>query len=130
MPTALRFLLFLIVCSLITTPALAVPNFLKQYVTKYAETPEGFAELSKRDSCLVCHQGKKRKNRNAYGEALHELLHKKDKDDVEKILAAIETVAALTSDPDTEGAPTFGELIVAGKLPGGTLEELKKEPEN
>lgn len=129
MPTALRFLLFLIVCSLLSTPALAVPGFYKQYVAKYSESPEGYEDTVKEAKCLVCHKGKKKKNRNAYGDVLHELLHKKDKNDVEKIVAALETVAALSSDPETEGAPTFGELIAEGKLPGGTLEELKEDPQ-
>lgn len=130
MPNVFRLLLLFTVGSLISSPAFAVPNFLKQYVEKYAETPAGFEDLSKKDKCLICHQGKKKKNRNAYGEALHEFLDKKDKDDTEKILAALETVSSMSSDPDTEGAPTFGELILEGKLPAGTLEELKEEPEN
>jgi len=70
--------------------------------------------------CNLCHKGKEKKDRNAYGEALAELLDKKeDAKNVDKIRKALETVAAKAS-PD--GGPTFGELIKAGKLPGGAPE--------
>jgi hypothetical protein len=70
--------------------------------------------------CNVCHVGKSKKDRNAYGHALAERLDKKeDAKNVEKIRKALEEVAALSSDPAKADAPTFGQLIAEGKLPGG-----------
>ena len=37
----------------------------------------------------------------------------------EKIRKALETVAAMPSDPAKPDAPTFGALLEQGKLPGG-----------
>jgi hypothetical protein len=69
--------------------------------------------------CNVCHFGKSKKDRNAYGEALADLLDKKeDKDNVEKIRASLEKVAGMEG-PD--GA-TFGDRMKAGKLPADAPE--------
>ncbi|TWT47824.1 hypothetical protein [Botrimarina hoheduenensis] len=107
----------------------AFPQFQKEFLTKYADgTDAAFTDTAKEAKCFVCHQGKNKKNRNAYGQALEAYLGKKDKKDVEKIVAALETVAAESSNAEAEGAPTFGELIAEGRLPGGTLEEAQQEP--
>ena len=112
--------------ALFACPALAVPQFQKEFLAKYAD--EAYADLAKEAKCFVCHQGKNKKNRNPYGEALHQYLDKKDKKDVEKIQNALETVAAESSDPSDPNAPTFGELIAQGQLPGGSLEDAQQEP--
>jgi hypothetical protein len=114
--------------------ALAIVTFGKEFQNLYItpDTDKEFTEVvkHKKDGCLVCHQGKKRKNHNAYGVHLVELLDKKkDKKDSEKIVASLKKVAEMRSDPEDEKSPTFGELIAAGKLPGGALEDLMKEPE-
>jgi len=128
----------LVTCGL-TRPALAIKpfqvEFEKLYVGEGAETEleKLFKEKElKKFRCLVCHQGKKKKkNRNAYGEQLSELLDKKkDKKDKEKIVEALMKVAEMRSNPEDESSPTFGELIAEGKLPGGALEDLMKEPES
>lgn len=105
-------------------PAFAIKQFQDQFKELYVK-PDGtseqqaFAELVKSAKCNVCHEGKSKKNRNAYGEKLSELLDKKaDKKDVDKIRASLEKVAGMKS---PEG-PTFGELIAEGKLPGGPVE--------
>ena len=69
--------------------------------------------------CNVCHMPSSKKERNAYGKALAELLDKEDKKNVEKIRKALEDVAAMKSDPANAASPTFGALIKEGKLPGG-----------
>ena len=33
------------------------------------------------------------------------------------------------TDPDDDKSPTYGKLIKANKLPGGSLESVQKEPE-
>lgn len=103
--------------------------FLKQYIEDHPD--EEYAKFVKtKAKCWVCHQGKKKKHHNPYGEHLEELLDKKkDAKDTEKIAAALEKVGKMPSDPDDKESPTYAELIAAGKLPGGTLEEVKKEPE-
>ncbi len=64
--------------------------------------------------CNVCHVGASKKNRNAYGEALGELLDKKaDKDNVDKIREALLRVAGVVG-PD---GSTFGSRLAAGRLP-------------
>ncbi len=114
---------------IMVSSAQAVPQFFKQYVAKYSDAADGYEDTVKEAKCLVCHQGKKKKNLNPYGEAVHGYLHKKDKKDVEKIIAALESVAAESTDAENEEAPTFGDRIAEGKLPGGELENLKEEPE-
>ncbi|MEM9352444.1 MAG: hypothetical protein AAGA92_05485 [Planctomycetota bacterium] len=104
--------------------------FVKEYVDEESKTELTELASSKRLACLICHQGKKKKHHNPYGEHLEDLLDKKkDAKNKEKILEALKKVAAMHSDPDDESSPTYGELIAEGKLPGGKLEDLKKEPE-
>lgn len=103
----------------------AIPNFQKQFLAKYVEGNSNaeFVAAVKEAKCNVCHKGKKKKDRNAYGMELSKLLDKKeDKDNVDKIQEALDKVAAMKSDPKDEKSPTFGELIKEGKLPGGAPE--------
>ena len=104
-------------------------EFLKVY-TKGEGVDKDFCQLARKAKCYLCHQGKEdRKNYNSYGLALTAYLTEDDKKDKEKIGAALRTVADESSDPSKSDAPTFGQLITEGKLPGGPLEESKKEPE-
>lgn len=126
----LRRLLALMVIAGVIAPAVAFPPFQKQFLAKYADgTDEAFTKLAKDEAkCLVCHQGKNKKNRNPYGAALAEFIGKKDQKDTDKIVAALEKVATQSSNPEDSEAPTFGELIDEGKLPGGDLDAVKAEP--
>ena len=92
-------------------PAAAIPNFWKQFEAKYV-TGNGnkpVADALAKAKCNVCHVAEQKKTeRNAYGAELSKLLDKKaDKDAVDKIKKALDTVAAKKS---AAGAP-FGELI-------------------
>jgi len=116
-----------------TQPAAAVLQFYKVYQTEYLDNnpnEEFVAEAKKpANRCFACHQGKKRKHHNAYGEHLVELLdRKKDAKDVAKITAALQQVAAMKVDPSDPNSETYGDRIAAGKWPGGELEDLKAEP--
>lgn len=103
--------------------AFAIKQFSDQFKEMYVKEGTPLAAEVEAAKCNVCHKGKKKSDRNAYGEALAKLLDKKaDKDDVEKIRKALETVANESSNPDDPAAPTFGDLIEAGKLPGGPAE--------
>lgn len=125
------FAAVLVACGL-THPAMAIKQFSDQFKELYIKhhPNKEFAEyVTKKVRCFVCHQGKKKKNHNPYGQHLTELLdRKKDKKNKEKIIAALKQVGAMHSDPNDEKSPTYAELIAAGKLPGGPLEEVKKEP--
>ena len=126
---------FVVACTLLSAsarPAAAVPQFYKVWETEYLTNhpDQDYVALVKKmpNRCLVCHQGKKRKHHNAYGEHLEELLdRKKDVRDKEKILAAIKQVGDLHVDPNDDTSETYAERIAAGKFPGGELEELKEE---
>jgi cytochrome c2 len=103
--------------------AFAVAPFKKEFEEKYVKkdpaspAEKALAAAVAEAKCNVCHVGKSKKDRNAYGEALNALLDRKtDMKDTAKIQAALNTVAEQKSSPD---APTFGELIKQGKLPGG-----------
>jgi hypothetical protein len=102
--------------------ASAIPPFSAAFVKKYVDGNDNaaFVEAAKTAKCNVCHVGKDKKEKNAYGKALDELLDKKaDAKDEEKINAALDTVAG----QKPEGAEkTYGDLIKEGLLPGGTAE--------
>lgn len=102
----------------LSRPALAIKQFETEFKHLYVQEGTPLAAEVERVKCNVCHVGKDKKERNAYGKALDERLDKKaDKDDKEKIRKMLEEVAALASDPDKSDSPTFGDLIKAGKLP-------------
>jgi hypothetical protein len=103
--------------------ALAIKQFADQFKEVYVKEGTPLAAEVETAKCNVCHIGKNKKDRNAYGTALAKLLDKKeDKDNVEKIRDALAAVAKESSDPANADAPTFGALIEAGKLPGGPAE--------
>jgi hypothetical protein len=101
--------------------AFAIKQFADEFKAVYVQEGTPLAAEVEKAKCNVCHMGKSKKDRNAYGQALSELLDKKeDKDNKEKIRQALETVAAKPS--AGAGSPTFGDLIKEGKLPGGPAE--------
>ncbi|MEQ8848319.1 hypothetical protein [Botrimarina sp.] len=128
----LRSLLALAAVAGVAATADAFPQFQKQFLIVYAgeDSNPDFAVVVKDAKCFVCHQGKKKTNRNPYGEALHEYIGKKDRKDDAKIQDALAKVAEQSSNPDDPAAPKFGDLIAEGKLPGGDLEQAQQEPED
>lgn len=103
--------------------AFAIKQFLDEFKAVYVKEGTPLAAAVEKAKCNVCHVGKSKKDRNAYGDALAERLDKKeDAKNVEKIRKALDEVAALSSDPSKADAPTFGALIEEGKLPGGNAE--------
>jgi hypothetical protein len=114
-----------------TRQAQAIPQFQKEFVTLYVgeDKTTDFAKLVRQAGCFVCHQGKLRKNHNSYGIHLVELLDKKaDMKNPAKIVEALKKVEVMHSIEGDDKSPTYAELIKEGKLPGGSLEEAKKEP--
>ncbi len=119
-----------VVLGLAARQARAINQFKKEFEAKYvkedSEDPKekAFAEAVAAARCYVCHGKGSKKNRNLYGQALSKLLSKDDdKDNKEKIQKALDEVAKEKSKPDDEKAPSFGDLIKEGKLPGGDPED-------
>ena len=96
-------------------PALAIKQFQDEFKAVYVKEGSPLAAAVETAKCNVCHVGKDKKDRNAYGDALAERLDKKaDKDDKEKIRKALAEVEAL---PSKVAGKTFGDLIKSEKLP-------------
>ncbi len=113
----------------------AVPPFKKEfdklYIKKDSTDPaeKSLATAVDKVKCNVCHKGKDKKMRNAYGEELAKLLDKKaDAKNPQKIIEALEKVAEMPSNADDKSSLKFGELLKEGKLPGGA-DDTKDEPE-
>lgn len=104
------------------SPAFARKQFLDEFKAMYVKADssdaaeKAIAAGFETEKCNVCHMGKNKKDRNAYGTALAGALEKNEKD-VQKIKDALAKVAAMAS--DGKSGPTFGDLIKQGKLPGG-----------
>lgn len=129
MRTVSSFLVACLLLVLVSQPAAAVLQFYKVWETEYLTNhpDQEYAKFVKKPAnrCFVCHVGKKRTHRNAYGALMEESLDwKKDARDKDKILAAIKKAGEGKFDDST----TFAQRIEASKLPAGELEDLKKEP--
>jgi uncharacterized membrane protein len=97
-------------------------EFEAAYVKKESSDPQhkALAEAVAEAKCNVCHKGTSKKDFNAYGAALADLLDKKtDAQNKDKIREALAKVSEMKSEPNNPSAPTFGQLIEQGKLPGG-----------
>lgn len=119
--------------STVAQPASAVLQFYKVWESEYLTNhpDKDYVALVKKPAnrCFVCHVGKKRSHRNAYGAQMEEALDwKKDAKDKEKILAAIKAAGEKHFDPKDDSSDTFAQRIEASKFPAGDLDELKKEP--
>lgn len=118
------------------SPALAFLEFYKQWVEIHVDETDTSTEAQEfrklvtdpKTRCLVCHQGKLKKNHNPYGQHFVGVIDKTHKKDVQKIKDTINDVAKKKSDPEDSGSKTYAELLKEFKLPGGTLEELQAEP--
>ncbi|QDU73170.1 Leucine Rich repeats (2 copies) [Bremerella volcania] len=126
----------------IAQPAYAIPFFWEVFHEKVVpadpkeEPAKAFAATATASKCNVCHiDGQSKKERNAYGAALDQLLDKanfgkerleKEKDKAtEEVVAALEKVKAMKVNKEDEKSPTFADNITAGKLPA---EIAKAEP--
>lgn len=102
-------------------PAYAIKEFFDEFKAVYVKpdsaeaADKALAAEVETAKCVVCHAPSSKKERNSYGNALAELLDKKeDKKDTAKIRKALEQVAGMPS----PSGPTYGELLKQGKLPG------------
>jgi len=85
--------------------------------------------VQRKAKCYVCHQGKKKPNCNPYGRQFTKLLDiRRDKEDEPKIVAALIAVGKLPSAADDPASPTYDAWIARSELPGGKLEDVRREP--
>jgi hypothetical protein len=115
-------------------PAEADQQFYNAFIDEYIKNhpDQKFSDIVQKEAkCLVCHQGaKSRKNRNVFGKEVDKLLDRKtDAKDRAKIVDALKKTLAVRTDPKNDKSETYADRVRASKLPGGNLEELKKEPE-
>jgi cytochrome c2 len=96
------------------SPAFAVKQFYDEFKEVYVNNGELDASAVAKAKCNLCHEGKSKKNKNAYGKLLDTLLdRKKDAKNPEKIREAL---AKVESEKSSSGV-TYGELFKEGKLP-------------
>ncbi len=103
-------------------------KYLKQFVLSY----KNLEKQAKKAKCNVCHYGKKKKNRNDYGETLRKIFAKNKKKKNEKDAKIIkEVLKKAAKKKSSVKGKTFGDLIKEGKLPGTApkKDEKKKEDE-
>jgi cytochrome c2 len=117
----------------VARPAAGVQQFLDAFVATYIKDHPNkeFQDHVKNEAkCWVCHQGKNRKNRNVFGNELDKMLDRKtDAKDTAKIVDALKKAMDMHVDAKNDKSETYADRVKAGKLPAGTLDDLKKEPE-
>lgn len=115
------------VLALMAGPASARPQYKKVFDEHYGvsdpktDAQKKLADAVSEAKCNVCHAGKSKKDRNAYGAALGKALPAYDKDawssDADKAKAGVVEALKKVGAMKTDGDKTFGELIEAGSLP-------------
>lgn len=128
-------LLLLFLATTITQNALGFVEFHKAWVKMYIDENDDSEEMEEyksmvakgKNRCLVCHQGKKKENHNAYGMHFVGELTKEDKKDEEKINEVLEKVGKMPVSEDDSA--TYNDRIAKKQFPGGELEDLQEEPE-
>jgi hypothetical protein len=122
---------------LIGRQANALPELKKAFYETYTKKSDdmAFKDAVKKQGCNVCHvKGKKKDERNVYGNALAELIEGSAKERIDKagdaaaktkekaklvqeIEDAFKKVEEQKVDPEKEDSETFGERLHANKLP-------------
>jgi hypothetical protein len=131
---SLKYLLVVPVLLAFVTPAPAIKPFYDEFKKEYLDKlkDKKFVEAVDKgmDKCFVCHQGKVKKNHNAFGEEFitQKLLTKKDGKETEKMHKAFKKVLAMHVDPKNDKSETYMQRLEKSQWPGGKLEDLKKEP--
>ena len=101
--------------------ASALPPFNKEWVAKYnaGEKHATYVEAK----CNVCHAGESKKTKNEYGKAIGKFLTKAKYNEIKDDEAAakryiLEGFQKAEAEKGAGGA-NYGDLLKAGKLPGG-----------
>jgi hypothetical protein len=108
----------------VCTPASAIPAFKKAFLDHYGSNPE-LKKVVNDLGCNVCHFGKnEKKNRNDYGRALAEFLHRSEytgdrmKAEPEKVKKEFDEAFKKVESMKAKDGTPFGERLKAGKAPG------------
>ena len=121
--------MFLVVLWLAASPAEALKFFQADFEARYAKPRKDdpkevvqrkvmLAKAIEKAKCNICHNGRDKKRRNAYGNELAKLLDKKaDAEDTKKVGKAMEQVGKVKINPKEKKSPTYADLIKRGKLP-------------
>lgn len=129
LPMSLGMAVFLFALWLTVSPAHAIKNFQDDFFSRYVDPSANdrqeaarkkvlLAEVVEGAKCNVCHDGRDKRRRNAYGDELARLLDKKaDAENTERVISALEVVGRIKCDPTDENSLTYGDLIGLGKLP-------------
>ncbi|HEY6563241.1 MAG TPA: hypothetical protein VIY86_01985 [Pirellulaceae bacterium] len=123
----------LLFCGALAPNVFGLPEFKKAFTQKYAgeNVPEDFKKLLRKTNCNVCHVARKPKQeRNAYGEALANLIpgdaadrkktakkEGKDKEVTAEILKEFEDALTKVEAEKNSAGETFGDRLKSGKLP-------------
>jgi hypothetical protein len=101
--------------------ASALPPFNKEWVAKYnaGESNAAFTEAK----CNVCHAGESKKMKNEYGKVVGKFLTKAKYNEIKEDEAAakkyiLEGFEKAAGEKGADGK-SYGDLLKAGKLPGG-----------
>lgn len=117
------------VASVVTADqAFAIKPFMEVFIANYnvkepkTDSEKALAAAVAEVKCNLCHEGKSKKNRNAYGAAMDELVDKKEfvaaqKEDKEKAQKEFTEILVKLEAEKSPTGETYGELIKAGKLP-------------
>src|SRR5436305_4894739 len=101
--------------------ASALPPFNKEWVAKYNEGEKNAA--FKEAKCNVCHAGESKKMKNEYGKAVGKYLTKAKYNQIKEDEAAarkyIQEGLQKAEGEKGSAGKSYGEVIKAGKLPGG-----------
>ncbi|HUG18482.1 MAG TPA: hypothetical protein VMM56_05855 [Planctomycetaceae bacterium] len=87
----------------------ARPQYFNQFKSDYPK----LATAAQKEKCVLCHDARNKRVRNAYGGAVSEGLTKRN----EKFEPAITRALKKAEAAKSPGGKTFGEMIEAGELP-------------
>lgn len=113
--------------TLMAQPAMAIPEFGKQWKSKYLggdDVDPDFKNAGRKANCNVCHiKGEKKNKRNDYGEAVHKFLDKKNfskdyvKSNPDEAKAKILEGFKKAAEEKAKDGETFGAKLKENKLP-------------
>lgn len=117
------FLIATLVLLLGLSHAQARPQYFKRFIDVYPE----LARQARGVKCNVCHAGKSKRNRNAYGKLLKKVLKKRNVKNPGEIEEALEAVDQWKP----KGLPlknvkSLGVYMRRGQLPGAVLQRWRK----
>jgi hypothetical protein len=102
--------------------AQAIMPFLEVFKATYGDNAE-IKKAAEEQKCNICHMGAMKKNKNAYGNALHDLGAEKSMgkafgENKEEATKKFVEILKKAEEKKNAAGKSFGELLKEGKLPG------------